>query len=62
MAYLRRGEKTVLVAGNFQGEPQDMRLPAPLRKPLLNNLETLDADGETLHLAPWQLIVAEVEG
>ena len=62
MAYLRRGEKTVLVAGNFQGETQDMRLPAPLKKPLLNNLETLDADGETLHLAPWQLIVAEVEG
>ena len=62
MAYLRRGEKTVLVAGNFQGEPQDMRLPAPLRKLLLNNLETLDADGETLHLAPWQLAVAEVEG
>ena len=62
MAYLRRGERTVLVAGNFQGEPQDMRLPAPLRKLLLNNLETLDADGETLHLAPWQLAVAEVEG
>ena len=62
MAYLRRGEKTVLVAGNFQGEPQDMRLPAPLRKLLLNNLETLDADRETLHLAPWQLAVAEVEG
>ena len=62
MAYLRRGEKTVLVAGNFQGEPQDMRLPAPLRKLLLNNLETLDADGETLRLAPWQLVVAETEG
>ena len=62
MAYLRLGGKTVLVAGNFQGEPQDMRLPAPLKKLLLNNLETLDADGETLHLAPWQLIVAEVEG
>ena len=62
MAYLRRGGNTVLVAGNFQGEPQDMRLPAPLKKPLLNNLETLDTDGETLHLAPWQLIVAEVEG
>ena len=62
MAYLRRGERTVLVAGNFQGEPQDMRLPAPLRKLLLNNLETLDTEGETLHLAPWQLAVAEVEG
>ena len=62
MAYLRRGEKTVLVAGNFQGEPQDMRLPGSLKKLLLNNLETLDADGETLHLAPWQLAVAEVEG
>ena len=62
MAYLRRGERTVLVAGNFQGEAQDMRLPAPLKKLLLNNLETLDADRETLHLAPWQLAVAEVEG
>ena len=38
------------------------RLPAPLKKMLLNNLETLDAEGGTLHLAPWQLVVAEAEG
>ena len=59
-ADLRRGEKTVLVAGNFQGEPQDMRLPGKLKTLLLNNLETLDTDGGTLRLAPWQLVVAEV--
>ena len=60
MAYLRRGEKTVLVAGNFQGEAQDMLLPAPLKTLLLNNLETLDADGGALRLAPWQFVAAEV--
>lgn len=61
MAYLRRGEKTLLVAGNFQGEGQSMSLPAPTRKVLLNNLDALSQSGELLHLAPWQLIVFEMD-
>ena len=36
MAYLRKGEKTLLVAGNYQTEPQEMKLPAPIQKVLMN--------------------------
>ena len=61
MAYLRRGERTLLVVGNFQGEGQSMSLPAPTRKVLLNNLDALSQSGELLHLAPWQLIVFEMD-
>ncbi len=61
MAYLRRGEKTLLVAGNFQALPQGMRMPCPARELLLNNLDSVDTDGTTLRLAPWQLVVFELE-
>ena len=60
MAYFRRGEKTLLVAGNFQGAAQDMALPSPARAAALNNLDTLDLDETCLHLAPWQLVVLEL--
>ena len=60
MAYFRRGEKTLLVAGNFQGEAQDMALPSPVRAVVLNNLETVSEAGDTVHLAPWQLVVFEL--
>ena len=61
MAYLRRGDKTLLVAGNFQARPQDMHLPGSVKELLLSNLDTIDADGETLHLAPWQFVVFELK-
>ena len=61
MAYFRRGEKTLLAAGNFQAQAQRMRLPSPVRRLLLNNLETLDADVQSVLLAPWQLLVFELE-
>ncbi len=61
MAYFRRGEKTLLAAGNFQAQAQRMRLPSPVRALLLNNLETLDADAQSVLLAPWQLLVFELE-
>jgi hypothetical protein len=38
-----------------------MSLPAPTRKVLLNNLDALSQSGELLHLAPWQLIVFEMD-
>ena len=61
MAYLRRGERTLLVAGNFQAEEQDMLLPGPVRALLLNNLESYSQNGESVHLLPWQLLVLELE-
>ena len=60
MAYFRRGDRTVLVAGNFQGEPQDLSLPGPVKAVLLNNLRVLEEAPEDFRLAPWQLLVLEL--
>ena len=60
MAYFRRGEKTLLVAGNFQGEPQDMPLPGAVKKTLLNNLETLTCEEGVINLQGWQFAVLEL--
>ena len=61
MAYFRRGEgQSLLVAGNFQNEGQDMALPGPVKAVLLNNLEEFNAPDGVLHMAPWQFVVLEV--
>ena len=60
MAYWRRGEKTLLVLGNFQPEPQDVPLPGGIRQVLINNLESLPASEGLLHMAPWQFAVLEL--
>ena len=57
MAYFREGDKTLLVAGNFQNEAQKMALPAPVGQVLINNLDEFDAEGSVLDLKPWQFVV-----
>jgi oligo-1,6-glucosidase len=57
MAYFRKGEKTLLVVGNFQNEAQDMKLPAPVKEVLINNLSVFEAGDSVLHLRPWQFAV-----
>lgn len=61
MAYFRRGGgRSLLVAGNFQKEAQDMALPGAVRAVLLNNLKDMDVQKGVFHLAPWQFVVLEV--
>ena len=61
MAYYRKSsEKTLLVIGNYQTEPQSVTLPQELKKVVLNNLPTLVEDGKTLTLAGYQAVVLEV--
>ena len=62
MAYYRKSsEKTLLVIGNYQTEPQTVTLPQELKKVVLNNLPTLVEDGKTLTLTPgYQAVVLEV--
>ena len=61
MAYYRKSsEKTLLVIGNYQTEPQSVTLPQALKKVVLNNLPTLVEDGKTLTLAGYQAVVLEV--
>ena len=60
MAYYRKGERTLLVAGNFQKEAQDMPLPGPVKAVLLNNLQELKQEGDLVHLEGFQFLVLEV--
>ena len=61
MAYFRRGDKTLLAAGNFQAEPQDMPLPGTVKTVLINNLTAFGAADGLARLEPWQFIVLEME-
>lgn len=60
MAYWRKGEKTLLVAGNFQAEPQVMPLPHAPKQILLNNLPDIDLRADGSHLAGYQFLVMEM--
>ena len=61
MAYFRRGDRTLLVAGSTGGEPQRLPLPGRLKRVLLNNLEDYKEQAGELTLAPWQFLLLEVE-
>ena len=61
MAYLRRGEKTLLVMGNFQPQPQRAALPARIKRILINDLSDLEISDDAVYLAGWQFIVAEIQ-
>ena len=60
MAYFRKGDKTLLVAGNYQPQPQTMKLPASIRKVLVNNLPTLEEKDGSVVLAGYQFLVLEI--
>lgn len=60
MAYYRKGEKTLLVIGNYQNQPQDVTLPAAWKKVLLNNYAFLTADAHTISLQGYQVLVLEM--
>jgi oligo-1,6-glucosidase len=61
MAYYRKDEsKTLLVAANYQKDAQDMELPDTYKKVLMNNLDTLEITGNTLHLEGLQVIIFEM--
>ena len=42
IAYFRKGEKTLLVLANFQKDPRKVQLPAPAKKVVLNNKESVN--------------------
>ena len=61
MAYFRKGEsQTILVLGNFQKDPQDVELPAPVKNLLLSNLPEVVLEGGTARLQGYQILVAEL--
>lgn len=60
MAYYRKGDKTLLVIGNYQMEEQTVPLPSEYKKVLLNNEPDLAWDGLALKLKGYQVIILEM--
>ena len=60
MAYYRKGDKTLLVAGNYQMDTQTVTLPAPYQRILLNNYADLTEDEHTITLQAYQVLIMEM--
>ena len=60
MAYYRRGEKTLLVIGNFQNEEQAVTLPLPYKKVLLNNYADIAQKESRILLYGYQVLLLEM--
>ncbi len=61
MAYYRKGDKTLLVIGNYQWEEQTITLPAPYKNVLINNYPDIAASGDSVKLHGYQVLVLELE-
>lgn len=59
MAYLRKGDKTILVAGNFQTDPQTFVLPSGYgcKKVLLQNGKEFICSGKSVALEGYQSVI-----
>lgn len=60
MAYYRKGEKTLLVIGNYQKEEQEILLPNAYKKVLLNNYPHLSQEKNKLLLRGYQVLILEM--
>lgn len=61
MAYYRKGEKTLLVIGNFQKEEQSVTLPSPYKSILINNCHDVTEKDAVLTLHGYQVLVLEMK-
>ena len=60
MAYYRKGERTLLVVGNYQRESQEIELPVMYQNVLLNNYKDIVEDRGTIRLQGYQVLVLEM--
>lgn len=60
MAYYRKGDKTLLVIGNFQNEEQTVMLPSPYKKVLLNNYADIAREKNRVLLYGYQVLLLEM--
>lgn len=59
MAYYRKGDKTLLVIGNYQTQEQTIALPAPYKSVLLNNYNDVVLNGNEVTLHGYQALILE---
>ena len=57
MAYCRKGERNLLVMGNFQLDPQDVVLPGDVKQVLINNMDCFNEENGVLHMEGYQFVV-----
>ena len=60
LAYRRRADRDVLVLANFQPEARRVRLPGPVRRVLLDNMDGCPAAGGEIALRGWQAVVLDM--
>ena len=60
MAYYRKGDKTLLVVGNYQWDKQEITLPSECKKVLINNYPDMVLDGNSVKLHGYQVLVVEL--
>ncbi len=60
MAYYRKGDRTLLVIGNYQKEEQTVELPSSYQKVLLNNYPELITEGNSVRLSGYQTVILEM--
>ena len=60
MAYYRKGDKTLLVIGNYQMDTQTVTLPAPYQRILLNNYPDLTENEPAITLQAYQVLIMEM--
>lgn len=60
MAYYRKGERTLLVVGNYQRASQEIELPVMYQNVLLNNYKDIVEDRGTIRLQGYQVLVLEM--
>ncbi|MDE6025384.1 MAG: alpha-glucosidase [Lachnospiraceae bacterium] len=60
MAYYRKGDKTLLVIGNYQREEQTVNLPTPYKKILLNNYPGLSENNNEISMRGYQVLILEM--
>lgn len=60
MSYFRKGDKTLLVMGNYQNEAQTVELPAACKKVLINNYPDMNLADGAITLHGYQVLVLEL--
>ena len=59
MAFYRKGEKTLLILGNYRKEERELELPAPVKKLVLSNAEPR-ITGRKITLSGYEATILEV--
>jgi len=59
MAYHRKGDRDLLILGNFQTEAQDVVLPEGMNNIILNNMDKASIQDGVLHMEGYQFLVIE---